>query len=248
MSVYSAPKDRPRQQYIATSTFSGNFFNYTTALNATTLVTTGTLSNVTTTASNCPAGRILRENGRRLFSNADPGVSTFMVGVVDSITGLSGFIDPNASLFQNYTGARSADLADGLDYSVSAAGSNHRGGSTYTWGNVVAGRQIYSATTTALTYNASIALDGNLGQLFTLTPTGDVTTMTATAPPAGSIVYLLLTADSVTARTITFSTGFKVTAGTILTATTAGRITTIVFVSDGTRLCEISRSALLASP
>lgn len=243
MSVYSAPKDRPRQQYIATSTFSGNFFSYATQLNATTLTTTGTLTAVTSTAANCPAGRILRENGRRLFSNADPGVSTFMVGVVDSVTGLSGFIDPNASLFQNYTGARAADLADGLDYSVSAAGSNHRGGSMYTWGNVIAGRQIYSATTTALPASGTNTVDFTVGQLYTLSATG-ATTINATVPPSGSVVYIVSTSPAGGTQTVTFGTGFK-KSGTLATGA-AGNVATIVFVSDGTNLNEISRSATLA--
>jgi hypothetical protein len=236
MSVYTAPKDRPRQQYIATSTFSGNFFSYATALNTTTLVTTGTLSAVTSTAGNCPAGRILRENGRRLFSNADPGVSTFMVGVVDSVTGLSGFIDPNASLFQNYTGARAADLADGLDYSVSAAGSNHRGPSVFTLGNVIASRQIYSATTTALTPGATITIDGNLGQVFTLAQgSGVAVVLSATVPPSGSVVYLIVT-QAGTAAAITQGTNVKMASVT----PTSAKTTTISFVSDGTNLNQFA--------
>jgi len=257
MSVYSAPKERPRQQYIATSTFSGNFFTYATALNTTTLVTTGTLSNVTTTASNCPAGRILRENGRRLFSNADPGVSTFMVGVVDSITGLSGFIDPNASLFQNYTGARSAELADGLDYSVSAAGSNHRGGSTYTWGNVVAGGQLYSSGgfTSTITSGSNVDINFNNGQLFTINTASGATAASISCsniPPAGSVGIINLGAAA--ANSVTFTgTNFRCSFNTLAYATGAtaaawmgatsnvlsnitGSSTILTFISNGSNM------------
>jgi hypothetical protein len=237
MSVYSAPKDRPRQQYIATSTFSGNFFTYATALNTTTLLTTGTLSAVTATATNCPAGRILRENGRRLFSNADPGVSTFMVGVVDSVTGLSGFIDPNASLFQNYTGARAAELADGLDYSVGAAGSNHRGPSVFTLGNVIAGVQLQSAAGVSAIAGSNLTFNATTSQYYLYTLASNTSVLgAAPVPPAGTSVY------------VSFSNAFTMSNGTtglklaaVVTPTAASNVT-VGFVSDGTNLREFSRA------
>jgi cytoskeletal protein RodZ len=159
-----------------------------------------------------------------------------MVGVVDSVTGLSGFIDPNASLFQNYTGARAADLADGLDYSASAAGSNHRGPSVFTLGNVIAGRQIYSATTTALTPSGAVTIDGNLGQVFTLAQgSGIAVTLSAIVPPSGSVVYLIVT-QAGTAAAITQLTNVKMASVT----PTSGKTTTISFVSDGVNLNQFA--------
>ena len=241
MSVTRNPKERPVNAFIATSSFVNNFYTYTLTSNATTRVVTGALGAVTSATNvNCPAGRILKENGRRLYSNADPGISTFMVGVIDSVTGYSGLIDPNASLFQRYTNERAADLADGLDYSV-GSGSNHRGGSTYTWGNVVAGKQIYSNTTTVIPSTGTNTVDFNVGQVYTLSPTGAVT-INATVPPSGSIVYIVVT--SLAAQTITFGTGFK-KSGT-LAAGLVTNVATVTFVSDGTNLNEISRSPTLA--
>jgi hypothetical protein len=62
--------------------------------------TVGTLTAVAgATAVSCPQGRILTENGRKLYPGANPGITSYMVGVFDHATGLSGVIDPNSSAF-----------------------------------------------------------------------------------------------------------------------------------------------------
>jgi len=126
----------PRLQYIATATFNTYFYSYSTSINAS-LETIGTLSAVTgATAGNCPAGRVLRENGRKLYPGANPGITTYMVGVYDSQTMLSGFIDPNAPVFQIYNTDKPTYLADGVD---PTGGATDRGPSIYTRGNILGG-------------------------------------------------------------------------------------------------------------
>lgn len=96
-------------------------------MNPRTLVKSGDLSYVTgATSSSCPAGRVLRENGRKLYPGAHNistvnGVvttfppSTVMVGVFDNQSGLNGFIDVNAPMFTLYNGDRANYLKDPVD-------------------------------------------------------------------------------------------------------------------------------------
>ena len=82
-----------RRLYIATEAFENHFYSYNGS--SLTLVPGGS-------CETCPAGRVLRENGRKLYPDANPGVSDYMVGVFDSITFLSGFINPNQNVFAVY--------------------------------------------------------------------------------------------------------------------------------------------------
>uniref|UniRef100_A0A6C0AMS2 Uncharacterized protein n=1 Tax=viral metagenome TaxID=1070528 RepID=A0A6C0AMS2_9ZZZZ len=120
-------KEVSARSYIATAAFHLNFFTYKTSMNSQTFKTTGDLSKVTgATSGTCPAGRILRENGKKLFPGAHPidtvnGVtttfppSTVMVGVFDNQSGLNGFIDVNAPVFAVYNGDRPNYLKDAVD-------------------------------------------------------------------------------------------------------------------------------------
>lgn len=126
----------PRLSYYSTAAFNTYFYSYSTSINAS-LETIGTLSAVTgATASNCPAGRVLRENGRKLYPGANPGITTYMVGVYDAQTLLSGFIDPNAGVFQIYNTDKPTYLKDGVEPTLA---TTDRGPSIYTRGNVLGG-------------------------------------------------------------------------------------------------------------
>jgi len=104
----AAEKNNSRLSYITVGAFDGAFFTYTQT--TTNYVTTGSLSTVinpatgvAVTSVNCPAGRVLRETGRKLYATAAyPGISTYMVSVYDSVLGVNGFIDPNSTLFALY--------------------------------------------------------------------------------------------------------------------------------------------------
>jgi hypothetical protein len=126
----------PRLSYIATAAFNTYFYSYSTSINAR-LETIGTLAAVTgANAGNCPMGRVLRENGRKLYPGANPGITTYLVGVYDSQTLLTGFIDPNAGVFQIYNTDKPTYLLDGVEPTVA---STDRGPSIYTRGNVLGG-------------------------------------------------------------------------------------------------------------
>lgn len=121
-----------RRQYITLSPYHQDIFQYTTSVNPQTFVTTGALTALsvvgTATVSNCPANRILRENGKKLYPsgliNANdtsvtvgpyPGVTTYMVGVYDVQNGLSGYIDPNSQVFALYNGDKPNYVPRGIN-------------------------------------------------------------------------------------------------------------------------------------
>ena len=151
----------PRRSYITTAAFHQDIFAYTTSYNPATFTTTGTLTSLSTagtgTAANCPANRVLRENGKKLFppglvvSNnttyaaPNPGVTTYMVGVYDPITFLSGFIDPNSKLFAIYN----TDKPDYVPRGINPNGNTEvdEGAPVYTLGSVKAGTTITAGTT-----------------------------------------------------------------------------------------------------
>jgi hypothetical protein len=104
-SVQSALAAQPKRQYVSSAAFNRNIFSYTLSTNPATNVTTGDLSAniVGANSTTCPAGRILRESGLKLYPGVNNGVNTYMVGVVDTVTLLAGYIDPNSPVFAVYS-------------------------------------------------------------------------------------------------------------------------------------------------
>jgi hypothetical protein len=249
----------PRLQYISTAAFNSYFYTYTTSLTSS-LDTVGTLSAVTgATASNCPAGRVLRENGRKLYPSANPGITTYMVGVYDPITFLNGFIDPNAQVFQIYNTDKPTYLDDGVEPTL---GTTDQGPSVYTRGTITAGGEIVTSSgqirssvvtaLTSITANGAAAaqtIDYTLGQLFTIAaspPSGaaSITLNLSATQTAGSRFTLIITATTVQNTTFTFGSNIF-SAGTLVTTAAAGpanQYYSISFISDGTNFYEICRT------
>jgi len=99
-----------RRSYISTRDFASWFFTYRTEVQDLDIV--GIWGNVTEDYDQCPKGRILRENGRKLYPGANPNVNAYFVGVYDSVTFLSGFINPNESVFAVFNSDKPVHLAD----------------------------------------------------------------------------------------------------------------------------------------
>jgi hypothetical protein len=58
-------KEQGTLSYISTDSFNNNFFNYVITSSAPTFIKVGSLVAVTgATSVNCPAGNVLRENGK----------------------------------------------------------------------------------------------------------------------------------------------------------------------------------------
>jgi len=95
-----------RKSWISTMPYDQALFLYSYGFDRTLMKEVGTLAlNPAANPSNCPTGRIVYENGRKLnpangnFRGASDGVTTYMVGVFEPISGLSGFINPNGPFF-----------------------------------------------------------------------------------------------------------------------------------------------------
>ena len=136
--------------YISTAPFNSNFFRYvfTGPSPANNFTGSGALLAVLNTSGNavsaaeCPAGRILRTNGKKLYPDA-AGLSlttypdrTPLIGVFDYHSGFSGYIDPNATMFALYNVDKPIDSLDGT---AASGANNHKGMSVYTGGDVVLG-------------------------------------------------------------------------------------------------------------
>jgi hypothetical protein len=135
MSSVSAIRDGfpggNRRSFIATEAFATRFFTYSTS--NVDGVTTGSLEVVTTNDALCPKGRILRENGRKLFPGANPGITQYYVGVYDSVSPfLSGFIDPNAPTFAIFN----TDKANYIENNSDPVKGEDLGNPVYTDGNI----------------------------------------------------------------------------------------------------------------
>lgn len=169
-------KEVSAKSYISTESYNGNFFTYS--------VTTGPspqfkkmgalIAVKGATSVNCPAGNVLRENGKKLFPDAYPGVSTYMVGVFDILNNLSGFINPNDPVFAPFNGDRPNYLKD----SVNSQAKN-LGAPVLTQGNVMCSGDLITAGNLVLN-------SGNSG----------IATFTALTPVGGSFKKLTVSASN----------------------------------------------------
>jgi hypothetical protein len=122
---------QPAKSYIATEIFTNYFYTYSV------IEGNGIWGQVTSDDSACPRGRILRENGKKLFPKANPGVDTYYVGVYDSKTFLNGFIDPNEKVFQVFSDEKPGYLDDCGDSGTTCSEADQDlGEPVYTRGNI----------------------------------------------------------------------------------------------------------------
>ena len=270
--AYEGDNYRSKRSYITTGAFNGSIFQYTSQLNSTNLRTEGKLTAITTgptgvtlTATNCPAGRILREVGAKLYPGVHPGLAVgdtfsgavvgttatnkYWVKVFDAQTGVRGFIDPNSSLITVYNSDKALEIQDALE---NAGGTPTRlGQPVNTAGAVIAGGQIRSSTVTSATQTYTtgaaanvITIDPTLGQVqvqtFEITGgTNTFTLATAAAPAAGSIVYLILKTSASHTTAASLAAGTNVKMNTVVLGTVASKTFGLTLVSDGTNLVQV---------
>ena len=189
-------KEVSAKSYISTDAYNSNFFTYSVTTGPSPqFKKTGALTSVSgATSVNCPAGNILRENGKKLYPDAYPGVTDYMVGVFDILNNLSGFIDPNDPVFAPFNGDRPNYLKDSVnDQAKNLGAAALTQGNVMCSGDVVAAGQIRSNTVTVLTIVSSIvSIDVSLGQVFTLNATGNFTLNAINLSP-GAVVFLKIT-------------------------------------------------------
>uniref|UniRef100_A0A6C0AMW2 Uncharacterized protein n=1 Tax=viral metagenome TaxID=1070528 RepID=A0A6C0AMW2_9ZZZZ len=236
--------------YISTDVFNANFYTYTVSKGpAPRFITSGALSAVSgATTVNCPAGHVLRESGKKLYPDVHSGVSTYMVGVYDTSSGLKGFINPNDPMFAPYNTDRpnyqedslytTDNTTKNLGPSVLSLGHITSAGDVTSPGEVVASGQLRSSTITPLiTTSNATTLDVSLGQVFTMTTSANVT-ISLTNPSVGAQVFLIVTGGG--SHIITFGTNIK---GMGTLSVTNTNIYTIHYICNGTSLFELSRTA-----
>lgn len=96
---------------------------------------------------------------------------------------------------------------------------------------------------TALGNTGTVSLDPALGDVFSTTPSGDMTINAASAL-LGARVSVVVTTSGTTPRTLTFGTSFKST-GTLSTGASSAKVFTVSFIGDGTNLNEVSRTTAM---
>lgn len=110
-SISKSFPDLQRRQYIASDQFDTSIFTYTTYTDPSLATRGRLLVHSNATPSNCGPRRILRENGKKLHSGTHPDLKdpntnlpyTYLVGVYDIISGISGFVNPNAAFLSVLT-------------------------------------------------------------------------------------------------------------------------------------------------
>ena len=232
---------RPDTQYLSTRPFNDAFYSYDEIQ--------GLQPVLGANAPQCPAGRILKENGKKLYPGVNPGVKTVLTGVIDGVTLLKGFIDANSAVFTLYSTKTDPTQPDGLDYTPRGqplqTGVPHKGQSVYTLGDVVAGGQFYPISAVPLTPASVINADFSASTYYTLEMTQNTRLNALVVPPnQGTMIYLAFTGTGAT--TMTFGNNFELNLPPITPA--AGKRVTVEFISDGSVLCSLSQTKTGQAP
>jgi len=259
-SIRSNPSKQAARQYVAASAFHNDFFSYTVSKNVYTNVTTGTLASPIAGAnsSTCPAGRILRESGKKLYPGAHPGVSTYMVGVIDSVTFLAGYIDPNSPIFAVSNNDIPAFYANGVDPGpggladegqpvftngrIVAAGDAVIGGNESVTGTIVANGQIRCMGASGMRVavdgtQTNIVIDARQGSFVFISGNGN-NTLTVTNFSFGDRLFIQLSGTG----TVRFSTGFGTADDTMTTPITKNSMM-FSFICDGAHMLQNAESS-----
>ena len=262
--AYEGDNYRSKRSYITTAAFNNSIFQYTTQLNSSNLKNEGKLTTIATsptgtalTAVNCPAGRILRETGSKLYPGVHPGLAVgdtfsgtvfgttatnkYWVKVFDAQTGVSGFVDPNSSLITLYNSDKALEIQDALENAGGVA--TRLGQPVNTAGNVTLGGQLaLTGTTKAITYVVTTSpyafgTAANLGPFYSFAAAAAVAITATSVPPTG------------TTLTIFYSGAFTTTPGSgfigAAVAPTGTQCIAVSYVSNGTVLIEYARSGAL---
>ena len=255
----------PMRHFIALASFESDLFAYTTSTEYENggFVTSGSLDVLAAaTSSNCPAGRIVRENGKKLYPGVNPGVSTLMIGVYDPITFLSGYISANSEVFSPVSTSDNNDaVSDGVD---AVSGLSSRGPGMYTRGNLLVGGAVdisgdvvvsgqvrngkAAKALPAVVLASTIIYTGN-GPIFTQPTTGLASTVnvvcysgvTGTAAPKnGETVFLKTSGTHSAASTLIFATNM------LTTGPVAGNLSAMLsFVCVNGVMTEVARTVAL---
>jgi hypothetical protein len=239
-----------RRSFIAAAEFSTQFFSYVSSVNRGGR-TIGSLVPVTgATSTTCPAGRLLRETGRKLYPDINPGITSVMIAVYDSVSLLTGYIDPNSAIFALYNTDNSYTSPRGYIPFTSTLNS---GPPIYTQGPVIgtyiAGGflviPLYNPSFPLVPYNnttadAYVFINPYLANVFQLDVTSAQTALTGTihcflrdptkptqdlVPPNGELISVICANNGTNSPTIYWepgtTNGFYSTTSPVIAANTA---------------------------
>jgi len=159
--------------------FGWDLFKYVTSFNAATNETTGSLVPLESDGA-CPQGRVLRENGKKLYpGGAYPGVYTYMVGVYDPVSLLSGYIDPNSQAFTPVNTDKPVTMYEavpgtlGTSPSMSDPDPNDQGPPVYTHGDLLADGNLVLGESATIAGNVDISGNVTIGGALVLVDDGN---------------------------------------------------------------------------
>jgi hypothetical protein len=254
-----------RRSYVTLAAFNLALREYSYGLNEQTLREEGVLTpHSKATVDNCPKGRILHENGRKLnpadgnFRGANDGVEFYAVGVFDPVSGLSGFIDPNGAEFglQNtdkpiYLISRGSD-EQALGNGVLTNGPIETTDSITAGLSITSGRYLASNVITT-TYGpvTSLSINCAAANIFVLNfsnvtpdvPTRDITINLNYAQVGSLITLIIFNRDAPNTLNITLSGSPAVKSDSILLP--QNRVQSVTLVNINSNIIEISRSSPL---
>ena len=219
--------------YISSRPFHDAFFSYDE--------TSGLKPVPGASPTQCPAGRILRFNKRKLYPGVHTKVKTIMTGVYDKISQLNGFIDINSAIFTLYN-LDIYENDEGLDFNPRGKqqdGVKHKGQSVYTLGDVVAGGQFYTINTHDLGVGTYINADFSQTTYYTITVNQE-THLNASVVPKhkGTVIYLVIYGDGISR--LHFDLNFDIGLPDLLTQSDYKIV--VSFISDGIILTPLSKS------
>lgn len=174
-------------------------------------------------------GNILQFDGTDWASAAPAGIGLRIADLADVVEPTDGSTVGDLLQFDGTDWASTALPDLGLDFTDLSG--------------VATPAQVRQATITTLGASGTVSLDPTLGDVFKLTPTGDVT-LNAASAPAGARITLVVITSGTTSRNITPNTNFKST-GALATGTVTAKTFTINFIGDGSNLIETSRTTAM---
>ena len=170
------------------------------------------------------------------MSNVTPGYS------------FTGTTDPITYTKLNLIGQPTVTIGNNEIVTAMIASGNTYAAPTLSDGTTIEQSTPLYETYSEVTFSGTISLtftatDGNSRRIACSSSTA-ATINAATVPRAGFMLQILFTTDGTGGNVITFGTGFKtLTATPTLTLTGTNKYFQIAFVSDGTNLLEMSRTA-----
>ena len=178
------------RSYIASAPFHSALFTYIQPVrNAYGVITTpGSLTPIAGgNATTCPAKRVLRETGRKLYPGVNSGILTYMVSVYDTVNMWNGYIDPNSPFFAVFSTDKPNFLSDGVDALTGTPAD--AGVPVITNGLVSAGQSVSAGTTVSAGTSVSAGTTVT-AQKYLTSPVGSgtgssVSPLTASAGSAG---------------------------------------------------------------